>query len=486
MNLITPLTLTLLSSSLWVLPTSAANQKEAQISTTSESQSKSSSLKKPNIIFILADDLGNGDLAYNGCKDIHTPNIDKLAASGIIFTNHHTTASVCAPSRAGIFSGIYQQKFGFECNSPHGKNGMPSSITTYAEAMKMAGYETMALGKWHLGSIPEMHPNQQGFDHFSGFIGGGRSYFPIVNKKPGLQNLMQRNGKPVPEKEITYVTDWLTDEAIRLIEHRDTSKPFFMYLGYNAPHAPMQAKKSDLEKYNNISNKGRRTYAAMVDSLDQGVGKIRAYLDQKKLTDNTIILFSSDNGGATCNSSDNGIYRGMKGSEWDGGHRVPCIVSWPKGGFTGGKTTHSLTSTLDFMATSVDAAGKKELISKLKLDGLSLLPIAKDLTAKIHTRLFSRRAAPGSTREKQWKLIRVQEEDKSYRYLLFDLSKDVGETNDLAAQNPERVAELAKTMKAWESPLMQPLWREGDIWENYQRLKHNVNVIGRAAERKLP
>jgi len=440
--------------------------------------------QKPNIIFILADDLGNADLGFRGCKDIKTPNIDKLAASGIIFNDHHTTATVCAPSRAGIFSGIYPQKFGFECNSPHGKNGMPNSIVTYGDAMKLAGYETMALGKWHLGAIPEMHPNQQGFDHFSGFIGGGRSYFPM--KKPNAEHLLQRNGKQVPEKEINYLTDWLTDEAIRLIENRDQSKPFFMYLGYNAPHAPMEAKKEDLKKYKNIQKKGRRTYASMVDNLDQNIGKLRSYLDSKKLTPNTIIIFSSDNGGATVNSSDNGIYRGMKGSEWEGGHRVPCIISWPNGGFTDGKTTNALTSTLDFMATSLDVAGKKELITQLKLDGMSLLPISKNLDATIHTRLFTRRAAAGSMRDKQWKLIRVRELDGTFRYLLFDLSKDIGETNDLARKNPERVKELATIMKHWESPLKAPLWLEGDYWEKNQRLKHNVNVIGRDAERKLP
>jgi len=445
-----------------------------------------SKVEKPNIILILADDLGNADLGYNGCKDIKTPNIDKLAASGIVLNDHHTTASVCAPSRAGLFSGIYQQKFGFECNSPHGKNGMPASVTTYAEAMKMAGYETMALGKWHLGSIPEMHPNKQGFDHFSGFIGGGRSYFPMLKKKPGLQNLMQRNGTPVPEVEITYVTDWLTDEAIRLIDHRDTSKPFFLYLGYNAPHAPMHAKKSDLEKYKNIEKRGRRIYAAMVDSMDQGIGKLRNYLDEKKLSDNTIILFTSDNGGATTNSSDNGIYRGMKGSEWEGGHHVPCIISWPNGGLSGGKITNSLTSTLDFMATSLDAGGKPELIKELKLDGVSLLPIAKDLNAPIHQRLLSRRSAAGSVRDKQWKLIRVAEKDQSFRYLLFDLSKDIGETNNLAGKNPERVKELAGIMQKWEGHLIAPLWLEGEHWANNQRLKHKMSVIGRAAERKLP
>ncbi len=444
----------------------------------------SSAPQQPNIIFILADDLGNADLGFNGCKDIRTPNIDKLAHEGIFFNDHHTTASVCAPSRAGIFSGVYQQKFGFECNNPHGKNGMPGSVVTYAEAMKSLGYETMALGKWHLGATPEMHPNQQGFDHFSGFIGGSRKYFPM--KKTTRESLLQRDGIPVPENEITYLTDWFTDEAIRLIKNRDTSKPFFMYLGYNAPHAPMNAKPEVLAQYSFIKKKGRRTYAAMVDSLDQGIGKLLRFLEDNKLADNTLIIFTSDNGGATVNFSDNGIYRGMKGSKWEGGHRVPCILSWKNGGFTGGKTTHALTSTLDFMATCLDAAGHKNLIKKLKLDGISLLPIAKDINATIHTQLYARRAVAGCVRDNQWKLIRVKKRDQSYRYLLFDLSKDIGETKNLTTLFPERVKTLSSMMKTWETHLKEPRWLEGKLWENNQRLKHRMSVIGRDAERKLP
>lgn len=260
-------------------------------------------------------------------------------------TDTHTTASVCAPSRAGLLSGRYQQRFGFECNSPNGKDGMHGEVVTYAEAMKQAGYQTFGLGKWHLGYQAEMHPNRQGFDHFSGFLGGGRSYWPIEHPKSG--NMMQRDGKQVPEKEITYVTDWLTDEAKRLIEHREPGKPFFMYLSYNAPHTPMHATK---------------------------------------------------------------------------GHDV----------------------------------------------------------------LYFRRAVAAGLRDGSWKLIRVEKKDKSYRYLIFDLSSDIGETKNLAEQHPERVEQLAAKLAAWEEDLQPPDWREGDYWEKNQRLKHRMEVIGRDAERRLP
>ncbi len=439
----------------------------------------------PNIIVILADDLGNGDLSYNGCKDIKTPHIDQLASEGMIMADAHTTACVCAPSRAGLISGRYQQKFGFECNAPHGKHGLPGTEVTYADAMKQAGYETMALGKWHLGSTPEMHPNAQGFDSFSGFIAGGRSYWPM--EKPNKNAMMQRNGEQVPEQEIGYVTDWLTDEAVRLIEKRDQQKPFFMYLSYNAPHAPMHAKDEDIAKYAHIEKKGRRIYAGMVHNMDQNIGKLRAFLKANKMEENTMIIFASDNGGATVNSSDNGVYRGMKGSKWEGGHRVPCIVSWPNGGLTGGERNHMLSPTLHFMATSLDAAGSADKIKELELDGISLIPgLKKVANADRHQTLYFRRSVAAGVRDGLWKLIRVENEDKSFRYLLFDLSKDVGETKDLSQQHPERVAKLASMLKLWETGLQSPAWREGKMWEDYQRKKHNMDVIGRDAERKLP
>ena len=439
----------------------------------------------PNIIVILTDDLGHGDLSYNGCKDIKTPHLDNLASQGLVMEDVHTTACVCAPSRAGLISGKYQQKFGFECNAPHGKHGLPGSVVTYAEAMKQAGYETICLGKWHLGYQPEMHPNAQGFDHFSGFLGGGRSYWPT--KRPSQNSMMQRNGKQVPEEEINYVTDWLTDEAIRLLKKRDQKKPFFMYLSYNAPHTPMHAKDVDLKRYAHIKKKGRRTYAAMVHSLDENIGRFRTFLEKHNMENNTLLIFTSDNGGATTNSSDNGIYRGMKGSKWEGGHRVPCLIYWPKGNLKGGRKSHMLVSTLDFMATSLDAAGRKEIIKELKLDGVSLLPgLQAEADGKAHSILYFRRSVAAGVRDGNWKLIRVEEKDKSFRYLLFNLSKDPSETRDLSQQHPKRVQELATKLKTWEKGLQEPAWREGKMWENNQRLKHRMEVMGRDAERKLP
>lgn len=343
----------------------------------------------------------------------------------------------------------------------------------------------MGLGKWHLGEQAEMHPNAQGFDHFTGFLAGGRSYWSIKN--PDKTFMMQRNGKQVPEKEITYLTDWLTDEAVTMIKARDPKKPFFMYLSYNAPHTPMHAKDEDLAKYAHIKNKGRRIYAAMVHCMDENIGRLRTFLKDNKLQDNTLIIFTSDNGGATMNYSDNGVYRGMKGSKWEGGHRVPCLLYWPKGKIQGGHKSHLLVSTLDFMATSLDAAGKKNQIKALDLDGVSLLPAIKsESNAAGHETLFFRRAVAAGVRDGNWKLIRVEKKDKTYRYLLFDLSKDRGETRNLSQQEPERLQKLAAKLQKWETGIKDPAWREGEMWEKNQRLKHRMEVIGRDAERELP
>lgn len=299
--------------------------------------------------------------------------------------------------------------------------------------------------------------------------------------------MLQRNGKQVPEEEISYMTDWLTHEAVSLIGNRQQEKPFFMYLSYNAPHTPMHAKKEDLAKYSHIKKKGRRIYAAMVDNMDANIGRLRDFLKKNQLEKNTLIIFASDNGGATTNSSDNGIYRGMKGSKWEGGHRVPCLLYWPNGKLTGGQKSELLVSTLDFMATSLDAAGEPALIKDLKLDGVSLLPLLQnEVTEEAHGVLYFRRTVAAGLRDGPWKLIRVENKDRSYTFTLFNLATDIGETVNLADKHPEKVKQLASKISIWEKGLMPPNWRNGEYWENNQRYKHRLDVIGRDAERRMP
>ncbi|MCB9876513.1 MAG: sulfatase-like hydrolase/transferase [Planctomycetes bacterium] len=446
------------------------------------------STTRPNVIVVLADDLGCADLSCLGCTDIATPNLDRLAASGLLLTDAHVSASVCAPSRAGLMTGRYQQRCGAECNGspPDGVN-VPGTTVTMAEAMRDAGYQTFAVGKWHLGSAPECRPEAQGFDRFAGFLGGSRSYFAI--DAPGVQQALWRDGARVPEAEIGYLTDWLTDAALQQVDQRDPTRPFLLYLAYNAPHTPMHASEADLARFPGLAGK-RRTYAAMVHALDRGVGRVLDALDQQGIADDTLVVFLADNGGATDNGSDNGPWRGMKGSLWEGGHRVPFAVRWPGGGIgggiVGGRRSATLCSSLDVMASALAAAGRGDQLAALQLDGVDMLPAWRgEAEAMSRDTVFWRRAVAAGVRRGDHKLWRVTEADGSFRYGLVNLRDDPKEQHDLAALQPERVRELAAALTDWERGLDAPRWLEGARWEANQRQKHDFAVVGREAERRL-
>jgi arylsulfatase A-like enzyme len=295
-------------------------------------QNKSSN--KPNVIVIVSDDAGYVDFGCYGGKQIPTPNIDAIARQGIRFTDAYVSASVCAPSRAGILTGRYQQRFGFEHNTSNlvapgykiTDVGMDPSEQTIGDEMQANGYKTIAIGKWHQGDEPKHFPLKRGFDEFYGFTGGHRDFFAYKGACTN-EHALYNNNEIVPESKITYLTDMFTDKATSFIaENKD--KLFFMYLAYNAVHTPMNAKKDLMERYVGIQDTGRRAYAAMMTSLDDGVGRVMATLKQQNLDKNTIIIFINDNGGATVNSSDNGPLRGMKGSKWEGGIRVAMMMKW--------------------------------------------------------------------------------------------------------------------------------------------------------------
>ena len=286
---------------------------------------KNKKQNKPNIIVILLDDAGYIDFGFMGSEDLDTPNIDQLASCGVVFSDAHVSATVCAPSRAGLITGRYQQRFGFEANHTgdrtSGDIGLDKNIPTMAELFKENGYQTAAIGKWHLGEKEHNHPNNRGFDEFFGFIGGSRSYFPIEN--PNHQQMLQHNGEKV--KFDGYLTDRLGDYSVDFIEN-NKEKPFMMYLAYNAVHTPMEAKEEDLKKY---KDHPRQKLAAMTWSVDQNIGKLTSKLRELQIDKNTLIFFLSDNGGAYNNQSKNGILKGWKGNKFEGGHRVPFVLSWP-------------------------------------------------------------------------------------------------------------------------------------------------------------
>lgn len=411
--------------------------------------------KKPNIIVILIDDAGYADFGFMGCKDLDTPNIDRLAKSGIVFTDAHVSATVCAPSRAGLMTGKYQQRFGFEANDTGDKNsgdiGLSDDVVTMADVFKGNGYKTIALGKWHLGGHESDHPNKRGFDEFYGFETGSRSYFPIKN--PSKKKMLQHNGEHIQFKG--YMTDVLGDQSVRFIEE-NKENPFFMYLSYNAVHTPMEAKKEHLEKY---KNHPRQKLAAMTWSLDENIGKLQLKLEELEIADNTLIYFLSDNGGAANNTSSGGLLKGWKGNKFEGGHRVPFIVSWPSQ-IKAGEIFNGLSSSLDIFTTSLAAANiKKE--NNLILDGVNLLPYLKgERTGDPHETLFWRKLEEAGARIGDYKLIRI----KGFGSTMYNLEADLGETNNLKEVNQKKFNNLEKELQKWESQMKEPLWAEPRDW----------------------
>jgi arylsulfatase A-like enzyme len=429
--------------------------------------------KKPNIIFILIDDMGWRDLGCYGSKYYETPNIDRLAAQGMVFSDAYTCGPNCAPTRASLMSGQYTPRHGVITvgNSDRGpehlrklipqenKTVLDAGITTIAEAIKPAGYVGASMGKWHLGNDPGHGPIGQGFDlNVGGYEAGHpKSYFSPY-KNPEL--------KDGPKGE--YLTDRLTDEALKFIEaNRD--KPFFLYLPHYAVHTPIRAKKEMIAKYEAkqpSNGQGNPTYAAMIESTDQGVGRMMAKLDELDLTSNTIVIFSSDNGGLGGYKADgikgseitsNAPLRGGKGMLYEGGIRVPLFVRWP-GVVKPGTRRDEPVITVDFYPTLVEMAGAEKPSSQV-LDGRSILPLLKGTHSLERDAIFwhfpaylqgsggTWRTTPaGAIRRGQWKLIEFFEDG---RLELYNIVRDIGEKNNLAEKMPERAKELHNLLKKW-------------------------------------
>jgi arylsulfatase A-like enzyme len=413
----------------------------------------------PNIIVIVADDLGYNGLGCYGCPDIPTPHIDSLAANGIRFTQAYVSCPVCSPTRAGLMTGRYQQRFGHEFNfsKPEGagvKLGLPLTETTMATRLKAAGYATGLVGKWHLGSDAEYMPMKRGFDEFFGFLGGSHSYVGSDGK--GIRTPMLRGTARVPEKE--YLTAAFAREAEAFIE-RHKAGPFFLYLPFNAVHSPMEAQEEYLERFKGIADKKRRTHAAMLASFDDAVGQVLQKLRDLDLEKNTLICFFSDNGGAISdNTSRNDPLRGGKASLLEGGIRIPTIVQF-KGRLPAGKVYDQPAIQLDILPTALTAAGVK-VLPEWKLDGVNLLPYL-DGTAKgaPHETLYWRFGAQWAVRHANLKLVQsLAGTGRLTEPELYDVVGDPGEKMNLAGKHPDKVKELRAVWESWNAQLTTPLW----------------------------
>lgn len=434
---------------------------------------------KPNIIVILADDAGYADFGFMGSRDVQTPNLDKLAGDGVLFKQHYVSASVCSPSRAGLLTGRYQQRFGHECNlEPEQPMAFDTAQVTMAEALKQQGYRTAIIGKWHLGDYPHQHPLNNGFDEFWGFIAGGRHYFPNEKEdKSGDLRAILHNHAPAAFEG--YLTDVLGEKAVEFIDAQQRHQPFFLYLAFNAPHTPVQAKAEVLEKFKGKTD--RPEYAAMMYSMDEAIGKVIGQLKKGGLYENTLIFFLSDNGAAHNNGASSAPWKGWKGNEFEGGIRSPLIVSWP-GVISKHKTYEGMASSLDIFATAVQAAGAKA--SSYPADGKDLLPFLKsgDYTQPVHDALYWRKDQMAAARVGHFKMLRLNGEQT----VLYDMQNDLTEMHDLSSANKVQAKQLNNSLQQWEKELKQPIWTEPADWNKVTKMIYEDLMNNRPVRAKEP
>ncbi len=414
---------------------------------------KNKKSKRPNILIILTDDQGNADAGYQRSPaSVKTPSIDKLAEAGIIFTNGYASGYVCSPTRAGLLTGRYQQRFGFY-RAPDSRIGLPLSEITLADVLKENGYVTGAFGKWHLGLTEEYHPNNRGFDEFYGFLGhGAHDYFDLTIKENGddFHQPIYRNLEKI--SDTGYLTDNLAREAISFIKSKANKKnPFFLYLPFNAVHGPLQAPEGDIKIFN-TGNPKRDIYLAMLHRMDIAIGNVVETLKNEGVYDNTLIIFLSDNGGAVSNLSDNLPLKGSKHTVYEGGYRVPFIISWPD------KLKHDISDepiiSIDIM-TTICATLDIELPKDVIYDGRDILSTIHGKSERpLHEQIFfDGNDGSWAIREGDWKLLY----NKQKSLELYNLKDDYIEQNNLLAAHPDKVADLKSKYTAWRDEMGTPM-----------------------------
>jgi arylsulfatase A-like enzyme len=464
--------------------------------------------ERPNIVLIVADDLGKTDISLHGNTNLDTPNIDSIGRSGVIFENAYCTSPICSPSRAGLLTGRYQQRFGYELQSQsryprnrleyfiaknvvdmgdwvlngstsfpskedHARQGIPRSEITLGELLQAGGYATAAIGKWHLGYSGEYLPHNRGFDFHYGFYEAFSLYAPtddpdIINFrhsyyknkwtwKKGRKGTcaIRRNGTIV--KEERYLTTAIGEEGADFIEsRRGEQDPFFLYLPFSAPHTPFQTTREYYDRFSHIEDQNLRVYCGMIAALDEAVGKILDTLKQEGLEENTLVIFASDNGGATyTEATDNGPLEGGKMTNFEGGLNVPLMMRLP-GRISPGTRYGPDVSLVDIVPT-VAAAAHIPLPEDRQYDGTDLLPFVNgNRKGKPHNALFWRSDYTGVVIKDGWKLIRDEKRDRSH---LFKLIEDKTESTDLHGSYPEKTGELLRLFREWSNGLRPPRWR---------------------------
>ncbi|VGO18311.1 sulfatase-like hydrolase/transferase [Pontiella sulfatireligans] len=445
----------------------------------------SATAARPNILIILCDDLGYADVGFNGSKDIPTPTLDALAKNGTVCSSAYAAHPVCGPSRAALLTGRSPYTMGGQFNIPYFNHqwGVSTDEVFLSRVLQKSGYYTGVLGKWHLGEGHEFLPNQRGFDEFYGHLGGGHKYFPRKywaeyekrlkagdTEIPPNTTPQLRNGKEAHETE--YLTDAFSREAVSFIKQASArEQPFFLYLAYNAPHAPIEAKQEDIDKMAHIEGKKRKTYAAMVHCVDYGVKSVVEALKETGAYENTLIIFLSDNGGVSGHGACNAPLSGEKRGVEEGGFRVPMFWHWP-GVIPANCTFEYPVLTMDFYPTLANLAGASIPADK-ELDGkdiwIDLLndrnPHPDELIAVISHRPEHTDIAG---RLNEWKAVR-----SGQHWKLYNLEKDVGEQNDLSSQHPERLQDMVNALNKWAATHQMPAWVYSD--EERERWELNTN-----------
>jgi len=434
---------------------------------------KKSAVKQPNIVLLFSDDAGYADFGFHGSKIMKTPHLDKLAKEGVKFDQAYVTDPTCGPSRAGLITGKYQQRFGFEENNVPGymsensaadgsDMGIPVEEVTIADYLKKLGYTNGFYGKWHVGGADKFHPLNRGFDQFYGFRGGARSYFAYSKAPASKLDLNERNFGNFEEPK-GYYTDVLAQETVEFIESSvKKDKPFFAFVSFNAVHTPMDAKPEDLAQFPKLEGK-LKTLAAMTLALDRASGKIMDKLAELGIDDNTIVIFTNDNGGPSDkNASSNAPFSGTKSNHLEGGLRVPFLMKWPNH-IQPNSSFNEPVSLFDLLPTFYAAGGgmTKDLDA---VDGVNLLPYIQNQTnSRPHDVLFWKKDTRATIRDGDWKLIRFPDRPAE----LYYVPDDVRESNNLAAEQPDKVKKMFKKLFAWESTLERPRWLLKRKFENY-------------------